>query len=425
MKKSIALCLLALFLLDHDSLAQSVARRRTPGARIQHRPGELGERAWSPLRPDASAGQIISSQMLPDSMPESVEEGIPTSAPMYEEGPDNSSYSPYLGEPEPDFSLDDSGPPMSDGCGQCQQCCGCASPPWAHRSGLFGEFLYLQPRGANVAYAQPRDGLDPSVAVPVGPTAVVSPGYHAGYRVGGALAIDECTSIVAAFTSYNNSANDQVGADLPFSLHSLTTYPTTLSAASNSLQAAAQYSTNFRFADVDYRALLRGGPRWAINYRVGARYAHLEQDFFANQPISPGTTSVATNINFDGAGPRVGLDLERYGRCRNLFVYTKGFANFLVGSASASYLQTNTFALTQANTTWKDDRIVSILEYEAGLGWTSPRGHLRLSAGYYVAAWFNTVTTPDWIAGVQSTNFQAVSDTLTFDGLVTRAELRW
>jgi hypothetical protein len=290
---------------------------------------------------------------------------------------------------------------------------------------IYADFLFLQARGVNVAYAQPRDGLDPATSVPVGTTGVVSPDYRPAYRVGGAIALDDCSSIVGGFTSFESRTSNQVATNAPFSLHSLVTHPATQSAASNSLEASADYDIRFRFGDFGYRALLRGGPRWAINYEIGARYAHLDQQLLAEQPISQGNTSVQTQISFDGGGPRLGLDIERYSQRTGLFAYSKGYANFIAGRFHANYLQQNTFALTQAQTDWKDDRLLSILEYELGIGWTSPHGRLRLTGGYYVAGWFNTLTTPSWISAVQQTNFNGVSDTLSFDGLVTRAEWRW
>ncbi|MBX7073982.1 MAG: hypothetical protein K1X71_12615 [Pirellulales bacterium] len=311
-----------------------------------------------------------------------------------------------------------------DDCGACQTACSCPKR-WMHRSGVFGDFMYLRAGGANVAYAQPRDGLAQLTSVPVGPTAVVSPGYRGAYRVGGGVAIDPCSSIAGTFTSFESRAGNDTAISVPNSLHSLLTHPATLSAAADSLTATARNDVEFRLADIDYRSILRSGPRWALNYVVGARYAHLGQELVAEQPISPGNTTVNTGINFDGGGPRIGLDAMRFARCTGLYVYSRGNANFMAGRFHANYNQFNTFALDQANTSWRDDRIVSILDCEAGVGWQSKGGRLKLSGGYYIAGWFNTVTTPSWVAAVQSSSFADVSDTLTFDGLVARAELCW
>jgi len=65
---------------------------------------------------------------------------------------------------------------------------------------------------------------------------------------------------------------------------------------------------------------------------------------------------------------------------------------------------------------------VSILDLELGIGWSTPGGRLRMTGGYMVNSWFNTVTTADFIGAVQRNDFTDLDDTLTFDGLVVRAE---
>jgi hypothetical protein len=74
---------------------------------------------------------------------------------------------------------------------------------------------------------------------------------------------------------------------------------------------------------------------------------------------------------------------------------------------------------------WDDDRIVPMLDYELGVAWTNPQGNLRLSAGYMMSHWFNIVSTPVFVEAVQSDSYVNVNDTISFDGLVGRAELHW
>ncbi len=66
-----------------------------------------------------------------------------------------------------------------------------------------------------------------------------------------------------------------------------------------------------------------------------------------------------------------------------------------------------------------------ILDFELGLAWLSAGQCVRISGGYMVAAWFNSVTTPGWIQSVQSGTFNPGGDTITFDGLTARAELKF
>ena len=77
------------------------------------------------------------------------------------------------------------------------------------------------------------------------------------------------------------------------------------------------------------------------------------------------------------------------------------------------------------STSQNDDRIVPILDIELGLGWTSATERWRLSAGYLFSAWYNVVGAPEFIQAVHAARFDDVSDSLTFNGLVARAELRF
>ena len=142
-------------------------------------------------------------------------------------------------------------------------------------------------------------------------------------------------------------------------------------------------------------------------------------------PFAPpdGTTFVATDINFDGAGIRLGLEGERrLLRCSGLSVYSKGHINALAGQFNCDYLQFNQFNGVEAVVGWSDDRVITISELEVGLGWTNCRGNVKVSLGYYFAIWDNVVTTPEWINAAQNVSFIDVNndddDNLAFDGLV-------
>lgn len=297
-------------------------------------------------------------------------------------------------------------------------------PFWAHRTGAFGEFLYLQARGVDMAYGQPRDGVDPIRSVPAGAVGVANPDYSPGFRAGFGVAVNNCASVVGSFTWFASTTFDQITINPPNVIHSLVTHPATLTAASDSLVANANYDIDFRLADVAYRRLITGGTNHAINYEVGLRYARLQEDFTGRQPISPTITTVTSLIGFEGLGPRFGLLAERKAPCVGFMVYGRTYASFIAGHFDSRYLQQNSLALTQAFTSWKDDRVVPILEYELGAGWQNQRGTVRLTAGYYMAAWFNSVTTNNFIQAVQRSNYVSVNDTITFDGLVARFELR-
>lgn len=73
----------------------------------------------------------------------------------------------------------------------------------------------------------------------------------------------------------------------------------------------------------------------------------------------------------------------------------------------------------------EDYRVMAILDAEAGVGFSCKGGKLRLMAGYQVSSWFDTITTSEFIAGAQQSNFDNLGDVSTFSGLVLRAEARF
>jgi hypothetical protein len=74
--------------------------------------------------------------------------------------------------------------------------------------------------------------------------------------------------------------------------------------------------------------------------------------------------------------------------------------------------------------------MLPIVDMELGLGWRSRCGRFRLTGGYNLSRWINTVTTDQWIKSVQENDFVSQPDalnydTLSFDGMTFRAEWRF
>ncbi|MDB5339518.1 MAG: hypothetical protein JWN70_5137 [Planctomycetaceae bacterium] len=298
---------------------------------------------------------------------------------------------------------------------------------WEHRSGVWGEYLFWRPRGADVTYASTVDGTL-ATSVPVGDRSVAAFKYDSGVRAGANLALDSCSSITAGYTWFRTSANDSI--NLPGGGGSFiaaeTVHPNTINVAADSLSASAIHDLSLQMADLNYKGLIWGDDCFAINSIVGVRYANLEQQFGAVYSIL-GTTTVDTNINFRGVGPRFGFEAERLVNNHGFMVYSKGAVNFLVGTCAADFTQTNVFAGTQAKTALQDSRILTIPELELGGGWQSCNGRFRLTAGYYLAAWFNMLTTPEYLGTIRTTQntYESQIKTLTLDGLTVRAEARY
>jgi hypothetical protein len=307
----------------------------------------------------------------------------------------------------------------TDDC--CVACCG----PGLQ---LYGDFLYLRPRNAGLEYAVPINGPIGAGAVPLqeGHTASLNPQFEPGFRVGGAVEFDNWSTIGASFTHYENSVDDAITINAPFVIHSMVMHPSSADAAASWLDASAHGYMRYNLADVDYRHVFYCNDSSTVDYLVGIRYANLVQKFHS-QFESIIKDNVDTDVNFDGAGIRLGLEGERVG-WHNFFLYGKGSVSFLGGEFRGNYLQSSTTIPAIAQTDWKDARLVSILDCEVGLGWTGCNGHVRASAGYMVSGWLNVVKTSEFISSVQANKYHGPDKVdgngLDFDGLVARLELR-
>ena len=162
----------------------------------------------------------------------------------------------------------------------------------------------------------------------------------------------------------------------------------------------------------------------AINWVAGARWAKLEQRF-ASEFVNNGVENVATDIDFDGAGIRLGLEAERYSTKTHCSIFARGYANFLAGRFRGDYIQTQAFDPIVVQTDWEAGRIVPILDLELGVAWNSPCNHWRIAGSYNVSSWFNAVKTEEFINAVQSNDFDHLDENVTFDGLAAHIEYRF
>lgn len=328
-------------------------------------------------------------------------------------------------------SVTGSGPAEQVGNVDLNACDDCCSPVWAHRSGIFGEVMILRARGAEVAYAVPINGAigpPPAVPVPVGPTAIADPDYSAGFRIGGAAALDDCTSVSLTYSRFQSSSNDRVGTAAPLVLRSLVFHPGTANAGSDFLDAFANSDIKFDLVDADYRAVWAAGDLWAVNCLFGVRYAGLKQDFTGVYSGTGTIDTLVSNMNFDGGGMRVGIDAMRFAGNSGFLIYGKSSASFVAGEFRGRYTQFSDVDPLIVDTTWKAGRVISILELELGAGWQSRCGRWRVNGGYMVAGWFNSIPQNQWIQAVQTNDFASLSDTMnaiTFDGFTARLEYRW
>jgi hypothetical protein len=96
-----------------------------------------------------------------------------------------------------------------------------------------------------------------------------------------------------------------------------------------------------------------------------------------------------------------------------------------VGTFRADYLQSNVFTGSQSFVSIDDNRIVTQLELELGVGWQSKSGRYRFTVGYYISSWHNAITQPKFIRGVQDRRLENLDDRIGFNGLTARAMIQF
>jgi hypothetical protein len=323
----------------------------------------------------------------------------------------------------------------SDDCGGkgCGSCCACN--PYAVR--VYAELLYLRARDSEVCYAVetnsnlPTTGA-PSASIPIqtAPIGVLDQDYSAGFRAGFGVCLDACSEIGASYTWFDTSTEDSISTDVPYKITALPLHPATEYAARDSLQAAGRHDLQFDLIDIDYRSYLVQTCTSSLDYVIGVRYGNLEQAFAARYTDDLSQASnrseVATDIDFDGAGLRLGLEAERFYCAVPVKLYMKGFTSLMAGEFDATYQQTvQNNSGYGVDTGWKAGRIVPTFDFELGGGIYLPGGRLQATVGYVFSAWTNVVKTEDWIHAVQANDFRDLGDTITFDGLVARVEGRF
>ncbi|NQT36986.1 MAG: hypothetical protein HQ581_05830, partial [Planctomycetes bacterium] len=294
---------------------------------------------------------------------------------------------------------------------------------------FFGEFLLLRPGNDKVSFAVPINSgiVPPAGAAPVqiGPEGIVDCDFEGGFRLGFAFRLDSCSELGLTYSHFEADTTNAISNGAPYVLRSLVSHPGAVAAPTDFLNASARYDIDFQIVDLDYRRVLSRGNRYSLNYVLGLRYAHLGQIFDARFTNATTIETVSTEIRFDGGGIRFGLEGDRkIGDC-GFLVYSRAAASLLGGNFRGRYVQSDNFRGTVANTGWSEDGVISILDLELGVGWTSRGGCVRLTTGYLFSGWFNALATDEFIQGVQTNNSVAVGDTLTFDGLSIRTEIRF
>lgn len=324
--------------------------------------------------------------------------------------------------------------PMGDcscnSCGEtCEDCCldPCCAAPFGCKFGLFGEFLYLRPRNADINYATPFDGpIAPGVPpVQVGRQGILDHDFAPAFRVGGYIPVDDMSQVAIVYSRFEETTNDAIAINAPDVIRSQLVHPGSLAANTDYLSATGASNINWEFIDLEYQHIFFCTPQTRISYLAGFRGVDFEQRLDTVFTNVGTVETVNTDIDFYGAGVRLGLDALRMHANQRLFVYGNGHLSLVAGEFRADYLQTSTADPVVAQTFYSAGRIVPMLDLELGAGWMSRNQNIQVRGGYLISSWYNTVRTDQWIAGARNNNMQDLSRAMSFDGLTARVTVLW
>lgn len=374
------------------------------------------------------AYQVAVAQEAPAPDEPAVEEGAVAEAGEGVEAAD-------LVEPPLPVALDPSAPVQGYVQGCTQPCDGkhkCYTPCYGVRG--FGEYLFLRARDAEQPFAvQVNSQLPAGIpAIQTSPIALVDPDYSSGVRAGFGVCLSNMSELVMSYTHWESDTQNNITRDNPNiqAVRSLVIHPGTRSVVTDTVSAAATLDMQYDLIDADFRKIFYRDCTTDLSYTIGLRYGEFHQDFSSllTDDLASATndTELFSNIDFYGAGVRLGLEGEHYARCLPMMFYMKGFTSLLAGEMHSSYQQTvQANSNYGVNTSWRAGRVVPTFDLELGTGFYTPGGTFRVTAGYMFSAWSNMLKQEDWIDAVQANNYTDMSGVVTLDGLVFRVEGRF
>lgn len=186
------------------------------------------------------------------------------------------------------------------------------------------------------------------------------------------------------------------------------------------IETRATVKTNIY--DIEFaKPLMFQDPKWALKWSAGVRIADIDQYYESIVSLGGNVANRGDfHVDFIGAGPRLGLEGQRFfGNNRGFSLYASGHGSLLLGEYDVRSSNTPTagFLASQAEGL---TRTVPVFDTELGakykLGET-----LTISAGWMFQTWFDMGTSGGrfggFFAGADDSNI------MSFDGLVLRAEL--
>jgi hypothetical protein len=159
-----------------------------------------------------------------------------------------------------------------------------------------------------------------------------------------------------------------------------------------------------------------------LKYNAGVRIADVDQSYQSTILKSGAFFSGGDYTgDFTGAGPRIGLQAQRYfGSCRQFSIFANAAGSLIVGDFNSHFDQRTTAPVFQASQDTEQIRLIPVAETEIGAGW-SPLPWCNLSAGWLFQAWFDLGASGGTYGGFYTVTQNA--NLMAFDGLFARFEL--
>jgi hypothetical protein len=326
------------------------------------------------------------------------------------------------------------------GCGGCGSGCGWFSGNGRGNWVTGVEFLYARPHFSEpTAYIrQIGPFTDPNTGNFVLANRVVSHAYdyEPSFRTYLAYQLCDCCSEVRlTYTRLDSSdsRSETTQGDIVPTFFEVQPLP------GNTLTSTSDVTGNV--LDLDFARCIRMGdcdsccdgcPAWDLQWSAGARLADWEysKDVFTNVP-SNGRIDV--DMDFIGAGPKIGLEGRRYFGANNQFnLYSTLDIALVLGWFKHDLRRTvppvgvnpTSVELIESRVT----RLIPVTEIELGTSWTfAPRW--TVSAGWFFAAWWDLgmgETQTQNLFGADGPQFMLDdSNIMSWDGLTARIEFTW
>ena len=136
-------------------------------------------------------------------------------------------------------------------------------------------------------------------------------------------------------------------------------------------------------------------------------------------------TGLVTNkidVNFDGFGMIFGVDGERRSPCTGLMVYGKALTSFLGGDwRAATYNRTSSMAASW-RTTMRTIESRPFSSWSWALAGEARAADVVPTLGYMTSAWYDAISTRQYVDAVRNNNYISIDETITFSGLTAGIE---